>query len=123
MPLPPITLELLVKSGACEPSRDVFRSLFGDGPAPLTYATAEKVASLFLWRSAALRLLPLPACQAYMVRGAVIWHEYVSVTNRKREEFGTHATFKEYMLKLEDAKRNCDVALARLFVDIYREHP
>ena len=60
-----ITLSLLESKGACEDQVRLFRTHFGEGPAPLDDATAIRMASVFDSDWAARNLLSVEGVEAY----------------------------------------------------------
>ena len=71
-----ITLSLLKSKGACDDQVRLFRTHFGEGPAPLDDATALRMASVFYFDWAAWNLLSPEGWKAYEDARALLLKTY-----------------------------------------------
>jgi len=72
-----ITLSLLESKGACDDQVRLFRTHFGECPAPLDDATALRMASVFDFDWAAQNLLSPEGWKAYEEAEASLWKTYM----------------------------------------------
>lgn len=128
-----ITAKRLQDLHACSRQIETFRSIWGDGPAPMTIEAAVENAEKFVWDWAAEKLLSpgalveysratAPALAEYDRAEAAAWAEFYRDTDAAldKRDRAIAAAWAEYKRATAPARAEYKRAKARAFAEAYR---